>query len=69
MKILGMIIIAFGLTDLIGSYMDFDLWGGFLGVNLPEVLWKYSSYIEIAIGYGLMSFGSKNSEKATEEAE
>ena len=32
MKILGMIIIAFGLVDLIGSYMEFDLWGTFIGV-------------------------------------
>ncbi len=27
MKILGIIIIAIGLIDLIGSYFGFDLWG------------------------------------------
>jgi hypothetical protein len=62
MKIAGIIIIAFGLVDLIGSYTDFDLWGGFIGVDLPEVLWKYSSYIEIALGYFLMNMGSKDTE-------
>jgi hypothetical protein len=62
MKIAGIIIIAFGLADLIGSYTDFDLWGGFIGVDLPEVLWKYSSYIEIALGYFLMNMGSKDAE-------
>jgi hypothetical protein len=62
MKIAGIIIIAFGLADLIGSYTDFDLWGGFIGVDLPEVLWKYSSYIEIALGYFLMNMGSKDTE-------
>jgi len=62
MKIVGIIIIAFGLVDLIGSYTDFDLWGGFFGVDLPEVLWKYSSYIEIVLGYFLMNMGSKDAE-------
>jgi hypothetical protein len=62
MKIAGIIIITFGLADLIGSYTDFDLWGGFIGVDLPEVLWKYSSYIEIALGYFLMNMGSKDTE-------
>ena len=66
MKILGMIIIAIGLVDLAGSYMDFDLWGGFIGVELPEMLWKYSSFIEIGIGYFIMNLGSKDSE--SEEA-
>lgn len=67
MKIAGIIIIAIGLIDLIGSYAGFDLWGGFLGINLPEMLWKFSSYIEIGIGYVLMTMGSKG-EEAEEEA-
>ena len=66
MKILGIILIAFGLVDLIGSYLEFDLWGGFLGIQLPEVVWSYSSYIEIVIGYLLFNFGSKEPEEATE---
>jgi hypothetical protein len=70
MKIAGFIIIAFGLIDLGGSYADFDLWGGFLGLELPEMLWKFSSYIEIAIGYGLIQLGSKKSDSEPEaEAE
>ncbi|MCJ8299800.1 MAG: hypothetical protein MJK13_12835 [Pseudomonadales bacterium] len=63
MKILGIIIIAFGLVDLIGSYMEFDLWGGFIGVQLPDLLWQYSSYIEIAIGYLVMKFAPAKSEE------
>ena len=63
MKILGMIIIAFGLVDLIGSYMEFDLWGTFIGVQLPEQLWQFSSYIEIAIGYLVMKFAPANAEE------
>ena len=63
MKILGIIIIAFGLVDLIGSYTGFDLWGGFIGVDLPEVLWNYSSYIEMALGYFVMNIGSDDTEE------
>jgi|LWDU01.1.fsa_nt_gi hypothetical protein len=55
MKIIGILLIALGLVDLIGSYNDFDLWGGFLGVNLPDFLWQISSYIEIGLGYFIMS--------------
>ena len=58
MKILGFVFVAIGLVDLIGSFMGFDLWGGFLGINLPDILWQYSAYIELAIGYGLIQFGS-----------
>lgn len=68
MKIAGFIFIAIGLVDLIGSYAGFDLWGGFLGINLPEFLWQISSYIELAVGYGLIKLGSGNAE-ATAEAE
>ena len=68
MKIAGFIFIAIGLLDLIGSYTGFDLWGGYLGIELPEFLWKISSYIELAIGYGLIKLGSGNAE-ATAEAE
>jgi hypothetical protein len=60
MKILGVIIIVFGLIDLIGSYTGFDLWGGFLHVSLPEMLWKISSFLEIGLGYFIMSFGEKS---------
>ncbi len=66
MKILGIIIIAFGVVDLVGSYMDFDLWGGFLGIQLPEVIWSYSSYAEMLIGYVLFNLGSRDPEEATE---
>ncbi len=55
MKIVGILIIVFGLVDLIGSFTGFDLWGT-IGIELPEVIWRFSAYIEIAIGYGIMNF-------------
>ena len=55
MKIVGILIIIFGVVDLVGSFAGFDLWGT-IGVQLPDLLWKYSAYIEIAVGYGVMHF-------------
>jgi hypothetical protein len=66
MKIIGIILIIFGLVDLVGSYMEFDLWGEFLGVQLPDIIWSYSSFIEIIIGYLLFNLGSKGPEEAME---
>jgi hypothetical protein len=59
MKIIGVIIILFGLVDLVGSYIGFDLWGGFLGIQLPEVIWNYTSIAELIIGYLLYNLGTK----------
>lgn len=63
MKIIGIILLAIGLIDLVGTYADFDLWGGFLGVNLPDVLWQYSAFIEIGLGYFIFKLGSDNNTK------
>lgn len=53
---LGGFLILFGLVDLIGSYAGFDLWYT-LGVQLPDVIWSFSHWIEIAIGFFLCKLG------------
>ena len=45
MKVVGIALIVFGLVDAAGSFIGFDLWGGFLGIELPEKLWNASAYI------------------------
>ncbi len=67
MKIVGIILIVIGLIDLIGSYTGFDLWGGFIGIELPELLWTYSSYIEMIIGYFLFNMGAKDTEEVSSD--
>lgn len=57
---------AFDLIDLVGSYADLDLWGGFPGIQLPEAIWKISSFIETGAGYYLFSLANKETEAATE---
>ena len=60
-KIIGGIIILFGLTDLIGSFTGLDVWGE-LGVALPDIVWSFSAYIEIALGYFIFNLGSGGEE-------
>lgn len=62
MRIVGILFIVFGLVDLIGSYTGLDVWTDWIGVNLPELLWKFSAWIEIGIGWILLQFGSGASE-------
>ena len=62
MKILGILLILFGLVDLIGSFTGFDLWGT-IGIQLPDIIWQYSAYIEMIVGYGLMSLGGSGDEE------
>jgi len=62
MKYLGILIIVFGLVDMAGSYLEFDVWTDYIGVQLPAIVWKFSAYAEIALGYGIMSLGSKEEE-------
>ncbi|PID65522.1 MAG: hypothetical protein CR975_06765 [Gammaproteobacteria bacterium] len=59
--ILGAVIFIFGLVDLGGSYANFDLWGK-IGVQLPEMIWQYSAYIEMAIGAVLFGIGKGTAE-------
>lgn len=58
-KIIGGVIVAFGLADLVGSFTGVDVWGEYIGVVLPEIIWSYTSYIEIGLGYLMYNFGNK----------
>lgn len=66
-KIIGAIFFVFGLTDFAGSFLDFDLWSK-IGVQLPDIVWRYSAYIELALGGFLFSMGSKKDDQAESES-
>ena len=67
MKYLGYALIAFGIADFGLSFADIDLWGGVIGVQLPEVIWTYSGMIEAGIGYGLVNLAGRGSVEEAEE--
>ena len=62
LKPLGVLLILFGLIDLAGSFAGFDLWTDVLRVNLPELVWRFTAYIELAVGFFLFKLGSGDSE-------
>ena len=65
LKAIGGILILIGLVDFLGSFAGFDLWG-MTGIQLPEIIWRYTAYIELAAGYALFKAGSNAG--AAEEA-
>jgi hypothetical protein len=58
MKIIGGLLIAFGIADVGGSYAGVDVWGDWIGVQLPEAIWNFTGYIELGLGYLLFKMGS-----------
>jgi len=67
MKIVGIIIIVFGVADIGLSWVGVDVWGNYIGIQLPDLIWTVSGYIEIAIGYGLMKLGEKGQDEGNGE--
>ena len=63
LKIFGGLLIAFGLVDMIGSFTGLDVWGEWIGQDLPEFIWSFTAYIEIGIGYFLIKLGSSDTEE------
>ncbi len=62
MKIIGGLLIAFGLVDMIGSFTGLDVWGEWVRVDLPEAIWRFTAYIELGIGFYLFNLGSNDAE-------
>ncbi len=55
--IVGAILVVFGVVDMAGSFAEFDLWGEIMGVELPEIVWQYSAYGEMLLGYFIFKAG------------
>jgi hypothetical protein len=68
MKIIGILLIAFGLADFIGSWSNYDVWHQWFHIEKPEVLGRFSGYIEMALGYFLIRLGAKPTKKTEEPA-
>jgi hypothetical protein len=59
MKILGIVLILWGIADIgLNWIFDTDVYYS-LGIQLPEEIWTYSHFISIAIGYGIYKLGEK----------
>lgn len=78
MKIIGGILIAFGIMDIVLSWIGIDVWGEWIGVgreiaaaeaaaDLPYYIWFFAGYIETGVGYFIYNLGSDNTEIPTDE--
>jgi len=52
MKILGILILIFGIFDLADSYIGLDIWADLLSIRLPVLLDTFGPLVEIALGAG-----------------
>ena len=61
LKIIGGLLVVFGLVDLLGSFGSLDVWADWLGVELTGVFYSWSAYLEIAVGAFLFNKGRSGS--------
>ena len=57
MKIVGLLIVLFGVTDFVLSWLGTDVWYDWFGVDLPGFLYSFSAIIAVAIGSLMMRSG------------
>jgi hypothetical protein len=56
-KIIGGALIAWAVVDFGSSYMGTDVWSDWLGIQLPEVIYRYSAMIVGVIGGVIWKLG------------
>ena len=67
MLIIGYLFVAFGAVDLFGSSLGLDVWGEWIGIQLPKILWKFSAFIEMGIGFFFIIMGTDESKYTNKE--
>lgn len=65
LKIIGGLLVAWGVLDFALSYMDTDLYAE-IGITIPDAIWEYTHYIVGGIGFALFAAGQKQGEDDTE---
>jgi len=65
-KIIGGLLVAWGVLDIAMSWGGTDIWFEWLGIDLWSInvlLGKYIAWAEIGIGYFIFSMGGKADEE------
>ena len=68
LKIIGGLIIAWGVLDFGLSWMDIDVYGE-IGINVSETIYPYTAYIAGIIGWGVYHLGTKMDKNDPEQGE
>jgi hypothetical protein len=69
LKLIGILLLLFGFVDFAGSWFEFDIWYDWLGMELPELVWSFSAYIEMALGGYLIHLSSRGENPAIDDGE
>ena len=65
MKIIGVILILWGIADFGLSWMGTDLYWE-IGINLPELIYQWTPWIAIVIGSAIFSIGEPSKQEEEE---
>lgn len=64
MKTIGSLLIAFAFTDFVLSWMGTDVWLDWFGIQVPEVIYRWTPLIVSVIGSVFIGLGSDSGENA-----
>jgi len=62
MKILGILLIIWGIADFALSWTGTDLYAA-IGISIPEAIYQFTPMIAGVIGYALLMAGSGKTEE------
>ena len=68
LKIIGGLLIAWGVLDFALSWMGTDLYAE-IGINIPDPFLNYTAYIVGAVGFFLIAIGKNQDGDATQDEE
>jgi|TARA_B110000438_G_C15631746_1_gene571338 hypothetical protein len=63
-----MFLLGFAIVDFGGSWVRFDLWWT-IGIQLPDLLWSYSAFIEAGIAGFLLGWFDGDDDQVLNEEE
>ena len=66
LKIVGGLLVLWGIADVGGSYMGIDVWRDWLGIELSGLAYRFSGYAELISGALLWSVGGKQDDEQAE---
>ena len=61
-KIVGVILILWGIADFGLSWVGTDLYWE-IGINLPDWLYRWTAWIALGIGFAIFSIGKEEEEE------
>ena len=64
-KIVGVILILWGIADFGLSWVGTDLYWE-IGINLPDWLYPWTAWIALGIGFAIFSIGKEEEEEEEE---